>query len=291
MGGIPLSITFVNGILNSYESAKTSAEMISEINNGCRVDFVADPSQGAVSDLFQAAIVVTIGAIPEASRRLAALWKRLLKEMDMEAFDEEGQSQIIHYAHSRGGIVSTVAMELLTPAERERIVAHYLGSPSVNPKAIHHVSSADIVPSLSPHPIQNMLNYILGRPLQVQGEVHVYDSQEPRSHIRSVYGDHSFRGPTYRNVLEQIAICIIEGPLTPSSRRGELSPLLSKKELPLLASKEELSPFSSEEELSPFSSEEELSPFSSEEELSPFSSEESQGPLAMEDDLNEFFRS
>lgn len=197
--GKDVAVTFINGICNTLESVRESAKYISRSHGDAVVHYVADPTQGAASDLAQAAVLDTIGVSTEASRRLAITWKRLL---------QEGNEKIVHYGHSRGGMVTAQALKELSLEEQEKLEIHTIGSPveifteDGGPKVVHHFSTADAVPfatvSSLTSPPRKMMNLALGKE---NPTIQRYDTQAEGVH--SVVSDHSLLGPTYKRVLDQ----------------------------------------------------------------------------------------
>ena len=152
-----IKITFVNGILNTGNSCEVTSNEISAYHGFNRVYFVNDQSKGVIRDLWEAQRLIW-GNSTDGVMKLVMLWKSLLAEIDMN----DPKSKIIHYAHSRGGLVTEVAMRYLTEGERGKLCIYILGSPTTikegqckDCKNIYN--SRDWVPVTNPSKIQYMV--------------------------------------------------------------------------------------------------------------------------------------
>lgn len=138
-------ISYINGILTSYEGALANVQGLSESHGNVNVHYVYRPTKGWIRDMLQGFTVV-FGLVSNEAKRLANVWRQMIGEMGQEG-------KIIHYAHSLGAVETARALSLLTEEEKKRIHIYAFGSPSVgetNPylQTHYYLSIADGVPLL-----------------------------------------------------------------------------------------------------------------------------------------------
>ncbi len=154
-------VTYVNGILTGGQQCTDTASMISWLHGDVHVRYVHANTQGMAIDLAKSVLNLA-GLETEEARRLSDLWKRLLSEMGGA---DDARNQIIHYAHSRGGIITKLALANLTAQEKNRLDVRTFGSPapidrSDCPRNINIVCEADPIPVLNP--VSLVRNYARG---------------------------------------------------------------------------------------------------------------------------------
>jgi len=186
-------ITYVNGILNTIEDCALSAIEISCSNGFNKVHFLYDPSQGFLRDVYIAFNLMRSGQPNDSVYKLIQLWRSLFQEMGGE---NNPQSKIIHYAHSRGGLVTEVALRHLTENERNRVIVYSFGSPAMLnendfPEAQNILNSKDGVPLANPK-----------RWWQKIG-IHSYSNNDQVLESNK-FLEHSFLDPSYSSKLKKI---------------------------------------------------------------------------------------
>lgn len=204
----PVRITFINGMLNSLDYCKTTAAYISQVHGNVNVHYVADPTKGALSDLGEAVLLDAAQANTESVQRLVSLWRKLFGEMDGWS---EVKGSIVHYAHSKGGMVTAAALKQLTSEERRRLVIHVIGSPTVIPyeengaRVIHHNSEADMVPNFTitsiTHPFKSLINSIRGKKNPV---IRSIPTLQKGFGLKRLLADHAILDLTYKQLLEDL---------------------------------------------------------------------------------------
>lgn len=185
-------VTFINGILNSFNDCKDHAEFLSGLHGGVNVHYIYRPTEGVFDDIISSWKVKSGSLTPQACD-MVKVWRKLIKEMG----GPEGGGTIIHYAHSIGGAETLNARDMLTAEEKKMIHVITLGSPSVITK--HGLSGANNYVSVS-----DWVCYL-----------------DPFGHARGLYYDdtnivlvgswkaipfldHPFRSKTYQAVIESL---------------------------------------------------------------------------------------
>lgn len=187
--------THINGINTSFAEAKQNATRFSQHFGDIPVTLVYNPSQGIVSDLIEC-VLNHLGVRTAAVDLLSRTWRQILSEF--QRINVHGT--IPHSAHSQGGIITKLALEMLSPEERKHIHAYTFGSGSLFSSrwaghVEHHVSVRDGVPYAS--------SFRYGKALlrQMRGK----DSNV--RFIGSWWGvpfiDHGMAGATYGGALEK----------------------------------------------------------------------------------------
>ena len=121
-------ITYANGMNTRADQCATQAMKISNTHGFNNVHFVYDPTEGILKDIYVACKMLWFGAQTESVQKLTQLWQSLFVEMGGAA---NSDSRIIHYAYSRGGIVTELALKNLTQEERSKMIIHSYGSPAI----------------------------------------------------------------------------------------------------------------------------------------------------------------
>lgn len=145
-------ITFINGMTTTHESCVLTATKIAQTHGFNKVHFVFDPSDGFVRDLYGAAKMLFFNSERESVAKLVQLWQRLFVEM---GGDDNPNGQIIHYAHSRGGLVTQQALKQLTDDQRAKMVIRSFGSPAILdpyevPNSENIINTSDMIPFTNP---------------------------------------------------------------------------------------------------------------------------------------------
>lgn len=188
-----VKITYINGIGNTDYDCHITATSISVFHGYHKVYFVSDSTQGFFTDLVVSADLMFSSADNEAVIKneavvkLTNLWMRLL-------LNSSEETEIIHYAHSRGGLVTRQSFELLPPELRSRVNIFCLGSPAIFPgsdvsAAVTVMNTKDWVPLTNP---QRLLSYLSWS--QASEKDRIVPSKE-------TYGEHGILEMSYRNVL------------------------------------------------------------------------------------------
>ena len=143
-----LRVTFINGILNTPEDCRLTAGYISARFGFTNVHFVCDPTLGALKDLCDSGKLLVLEEKLESIYLLRALWRARLNEM-------EDDGHVIHIAHSKGGLVTELALKLLSEEEKKRVIVYSLGSPGIippetNPYSKNISNTRDLVPLANP---------------------------------------------------------------------------------------------------------------------------------------------
>ncbi len=145
-------ITFINGILNTYQDVLDSVELLCTSHGRTKIHYICRPTQGWTWDISLAVMVklaFTFGYRSSCCYLLADVWRSLIEEMG----GVEGGGTIMHYGHSLGGSETDRACELLTPEEQKMIRVITFGSPTLVrdqgfQKVLNIVSMNDGVSSL-----------------------------------------------------------------------------------------------------------------------------------------------
>ncbi|MBS0615577.1 MAG: RHS repeat protein [Verrucomicrobia bacterium] len=140
--------TYINGANTSFNEAQKSATRFSD-SFKVPVTLVYNPTDGIFSDLVEC-ILNQFGVRTAAVDLLAQTWRHILS--DYRRMNHSGM--IPHGAHSQGGIITKLALEMLSPGERSIIEVHTYGSASLFSGRLaggvkHHVSVRDGIPFFS----------------------------------------------------------------------------------------------------------------------------------------------
>ncbi len=185
--------SYINGANTSFKEAEANASRFGRHFGNIPVTLVYNPSQGIVSDLVEC-ILNQFGVRTAAVSQLAQTWRNILRE-----FQSNNVHGIIpHGAHSQGGIITELALEMLSPEERSHLHVHTFGSGSLFSSRLahsvsHHVSLRDGVPYVSPFRfMKSMLRHMRGK----DSNVHFIGSPWGMPFI-----DHGISGGTYDEEL------------------------------------------------------------------------------------------
>ncbi len=167
-GSEDLRITYISGIRKTREKTTAMAMRISMRHQNNIVHSFCDPTNGIVHDLFDSFRLLCFGSQLDSVEKLTLLWRGLLAEM--------GEGKIIHYAHSRGGLVTKVALSNLTPEEKSRIEVVLFGSPAVigDDECSHVVdviNCYDPIPYSNPRKWINIMSCFGSNQLRIFGEI------------------------------------------------------------------------------------------------------------------------
>ncbi|GAB4188135.1 MAG: hypothetical protein Tsb0015_07760 [Simkaniaceae bacterium] len=140
-----LKITYINGIMNGEKDCLSTAKMISGFYKQAKVYYIFDPSEGFLKDTLSALNMLCFSLENPAVSQLADLWKRCL---------QEDNGEIVHYAHSRGGLVTKLALQQLSKQEKQRIHLRIFGSPAFFfdrslGSIVHHINEKDCIPAVN----------------------------------------------------------------------------------------------------------------------------------------------
>ncbi len=176
-------ITFINGILNSFSCAMSSAQHISNLAGGFRVNFVHNATHTPLVDLFECALG-RCHIATEPVKLLHQMWNDFFSKASSDAY-------LLHICHSQGAIHTCNALLDYPPELRQRILvvavapAAYIYSDTCA-KVIHYRSTRDFVPLLDPFGA-----------IREKATVRVLDRHPQAPHF-----DHDFTSKTYKASLK-----------------------------------------------------------------------------------------
>ncbi len=185
--------SYINGANTSFNEAAADASRFGRHFGNIPVTLVYNPSQGLFSDLVEC-ILNQFGIRTAAVDQLSRTWRNILGE-----FQSNNVHGIIpHGAHSQGGIITELALDMLSSEERSHIHVHTFGSGSLFSGRLaqsvsHHVSLRDGIPYLSPFRLmKSMLRHMRGK----ESNVHFIGTPWGMPFI-----DHGMSGGSYENEL------------------------------------------------------------------------------------------
>ena len=114
-------VTFINGILNSKDGCRKSAELLAEELNA-RVYYIHDPSNGFTRDILAAGGSMADLYESQAADKLVKVWRYFIHNQKVII--------IYHHAHSRGSLVTKQALKKLRPEEQQKIQVTTYGGPA-----------------------------------------------------------------------------------------------------------------------------------------------------------------
>ena len=190
-------ITFINGILTTYDTLMENVQLISDSHGGMNVHYVFRPTEGWISDIKSAATIklaYQFGFRSIYCHMLVKMWKNLIKEMG----GSEGGGVIIHYAHSLGGSDTDRARDLLTPEEQKMIRIITFGSVTLirnqgYQNVTHYMSVNDALRFLDPTGL-------------ARNWFDPYSNIIWKDQLKLIMLpiDHFFAGPTYHSILIEL---------------------------------------------------------------------------------------
>ncbi|WP_042280479.1 RHS repeat-associated core domain-containing protein [Candidatus Protochlamydia sp. R18] len=192
-------VTFINGILTTYQDMLSNLELISESHGGVKVHYIFRPTEGWTWDVSRAIMVklaFNLGFRSMHAHLLAAQWRSLIHEMG----GVSGGGTIIHYAHSLGGTETERARDLLTPEEQKMIRVISFGSATLIPnngfQSVKNIVSVNDGVSTLFEPFGHFRNYFdPDTNVQFQGDFSpLFWGGWP--------GDHFLSGPTYSPFIQ-----------------------------------------------------------------------------------------
>jgi|GEM_PF-1755090 len=182
-----LRYTSVNGIRNTFDMARESAEHVSDCVGGYNIHLTHNATHGVIQDGIECALLLR-GYATEPVSRLMDNWNNLLDNGPQGRY-------IIHFAHSQGGAVTRNALALMEEEKRNRIFVVGCATLLHTPNELcagswHFGSHNDVVP---------FLQYWFSKK----------DNFEPanidffKKHSDAPMFDHSINSPTFRNQITQ----------------------------------------------------------------------------------------
>ena len=145
-----IRISYANGMNTKADKCAMQAMKISTLHGFNNVHFAHDPTEGVLKDIFVAAQMMVFNIQTDSVKKLTALWQKLFAEM---GGDNNPDSRIVHYAHSRGGLVTELAFKNLTEAEKKKMIILSFGSPAIFDESVHSVNvlnTHDPIPRINP---------------------------------------------------------------------------------------------------------------------------------------------
>lgn len=186
-----LRLTYSNGILNDSSICIASSMELSYLHGGENVRYIHRPTRGFFGDLWSA-FLGKLGYTRDHVLHLAVVWKQCLQEMD----SSKEKGEILHYAHSAGGIDTFNAALLLTKAERKKISVRTFGT-------------ACMIPNKGFKDVQNYIGVRDGVGL-IAWLLHPLDA----TFVGSLWGvplaDHYMKGKTYRSLITRLGVEFME---------------------------------------------------------------------------------
>jgi hypothetical protein len=143
------TIMFINGIKNTLQNSKDSAETISDKCGGVSLHIGYNSTHGFLADLLEC--LGQILGFPTNSVNVAT---SALKECIANVGGVDAGGKVYVFAHSQGGLVLWRALQRLTSEERAMIHVRTFGSAKMIQKddlgsAVNYVSSRDAVPFIA----------------------------------------------------------------------------------------------------------------------------------------------
>ncbi|MBA3957352.1 MAG: RHS repeat protein [Parachlamydiaceae bacterium] len=192
--GNHVRVTAINGVLNIRKECIETIETLSSTHGGINIHYVFYPTEGWAIDIFKAAIAKW-GYVSPQVKLLAHTWRRLIQDMG----GSDGGGTIIHYAHSIGGTNTSLALELMSPAERKMIHVVTVGTATVLPNqgfgsVVNYISKRDGVSR-----VVTFVSSVFNPPANAETPVYV------GSHLDGLpIIDHLMTGETYRRVMAML---------------------------------------------------------------------------------------
>ena len=138
-------IYFTNGIYNSLQESRESAQYLSKMVNNSNIHGIYNENEGPASDILRAGISLTTGVQSKASKLINSEWVKYL--------DQDEKNEILHICHSEGNINTRNALKNLPNEYKKKISvvgiapAAYMGH-RLAKSIIHYVADKDFVPKL-----------------------------------------------------------------------------------------------------------------------------------------------
>jgi hypothetical protein len=206
-------ITYVNGMNTTDQKCKLTAMKISMLHKFNKVHYVYDPSEGIAKDLVNCTSLLVLHKQSEAVIQLTNLWTNLFKEMDES---NNPNCYIVHYAHSKGGLITDLALKNLPPHLKEKMIVYTMGSPvissSEDAKIVKNIANSnDKIPYSNPLRWINLCGYS-------------YKNDKTIPSVRTGYHDHAILGQSYMNEIEELGKLFAEGGYDALDSRSPLKP-------------------------------------------------------------------
>lgn len=181
-----LAIGFINGIDTSYEAAKENAMYLSRLAGGCNIHAVYNATHGITVDLKECEIGLRYIAT-DPVRQLHKMWDNFFEKNSVNA-------NFLQVCHSQGAIHVRNAL-LDYPSELQKRISVVAIAPGgyIYPESCAQVMhyrakiSRDFIPYFDQQ-----------GSARAQGTIF-----ELNSHLEAPLHDHSFKSPTYLNLLNQ----------------------------------------------------------------------------------------
>ncbi|NGX64034.1 MAG: hypothetical protein KR126chlam6_01458, partial [Candidatus Anoxychlamydiales bacterium] len=120
-------IYFSNGIYNTFDDAKSSANYLSKMNNNSNIHVIYNEHIGVGSDPLRGAMSLFLGIKSKASKLMQKEWIKYL--------DKDERNQILHIPHSEAVINTRNALDGVERKYRDRISVVAFAPPSFIPRS------------------------------------------------------------------------------------------------------------------------------------------------------------
>ena len=140
-----MRITFINGMRNSFEEAKASAEYLRKLGDNQQIHGIYNYSNSGFVDLPEALALNYQGMSPITKDLLIHTWTDFHKENA-----EKPDAKILHICHSQGALHTLNALKQLPKEIRERVIVVSIAGATVVPKemcfdSFNYASKNDLI--------------------------------------------------------------------------------------------------------------------------------------------------